>query len=175
VMLSNAMLLTLRGVPTIYSGDEQGFASDGNDQDAREDMFASKVAVYNDNRLLGTASTTATAHFGRDNALFRQTATLARLRTVTPALTRGRQTLRAREETPGLLAISRFDPVTNAEVLLAFNTSTTALTRQVEIGVDATAARTLAGAGCGTVAAPGSLTVTLPPLGFAVCALTSPR
>ena len=175
VMLSNAMLLTLRGVPTIYSGDEQGFASDGNDQDAREDMFASKVALYNDNRLLGTASTTATAHFGRDNALFRQTATLARLRTVTPALTRGRQTLRAREETPGLLAISRFDPVTNAEVLLAFNTSTTALTRQVEIGVDATAARTLAGAGCGTVAAPGSLTVTLPPLGFAVCALTSPR
>jgi len=175
VMLSNAMLLTLRGVPTIYSGDEQGFASDGNDQDAREDMFASKVAVYNDNRLLGTASTTATAHFGRDNALFRQTATLARLRTATPALTRGRQTLRAREETPGLLAISRFDPVTNAEVLLAFNTSTTALTRQVEVGVEATAARTLAGAGCGTVAAPGSLTVTLPPLGFAVCALTSLR
>ena len=174
VMLSNAMLLTLRGVPTIYSGDEQGFASDGNDQDAREDMFASKVAVYNDNRLLGTASTTATAHFGRDNPLFRQTATLARLRTVTPALTRGRQMLRAREETPGLLAISRFDPVTNAEALLAFNTATTALTRQVEIGVEATAARPLAGAGC-KVAAPGSLTVTLPPLGFAVCALSSPR
>ena len=100
---------------------------------------------------------------------------LARLRTVTPALTRGRQTLRAREETPGLLAISRFDPVTNAEVLLAFNTSTTALTRHVEIGVEATAARPLAGAGCGTVAAPGSLTITLPPLGFAVCALTSLR
>ena len=175
VMLSNAMLLTLRGVPTIYSGDEQGFASDGNDQDAREDMFASKVAVYNDNRLLGTASTTAAAHFGRDNPLFRQTVTLARLRTATPALTRGRQILRAREETPGLLAISRFDPVTNAEVLLAFNTSTTALTRQVEIGVGASSARTLAGAGCGAVAAPGSLTVTLPPLGYAVCALTSPR
>ena len=45
------MLMTLRGVPTIYSGDEQGFAGDGNDQDAREDMFPSKVAVYNDNTL----------------------------------------------------------------------------------------------------------------------------
>lgn len=175
VMLSNAMLLSLRGVPTIYSGDEQGFVSDGNDQDAREDMFASKVASYNDNRLLGTSKTTATESFGRDNPLFRQTAMLAKLRTATPALTRGRQLLRAREDTPGLLAISRFDPTNGAEVLLAFNTSTTPLTRQVEIGVGATGAKTLAGTGCGAVAAPGSLTVTLPPLGYAICALTPAR
>ncbi|MBM3927031.1 MAG: alpha-amylase, partial [Sphingomonadales bacterium] len=40
VKLTNALLLSLRGVPTIYSGDEQGFAGDGGDQDAREDMFA---------------------------------------------------------------------------------------------------------------------------------------
>ena len=39
-MLAHAMLLTLRGVPTIYSGDEQGFAGKGGDQDARQDMFA---------------------------------------------------------------------------------------------------------------------------------------
>ena len=57
------MLLTMRGVPTIYSGDEQGFAGDGWDQDAREDMFPSKVAVYNDNRLLGTKATTARQQF----------------------------------------------------------------------------------------------------------------
>ncbi|MEA1084431.1 alpha-amylase family glycosyl hydrolase [Sphingomonas sp. CD22] len=171
VMLSNAMLLTLRGVPTIYSGDEQGFVSDGNDQDAREDMFASKVAVYNDNHLLGTTTTTATAHFGQDNPLFGQIAALAKLRRAMPALTRGRQQLRARGETPGLLAISRFDPVSGAEVLLAFNTATTPLTRQVEIGVGATGATTLSGTGCGAVAVPGSLTITLPPLGYAVCAL----
>jgi len=175
VMLSNAMLLTLRGVPTIYSGDEQGFVSDGNDQDAREDMFASKVASYNDNRLLGTTKTTATPSFGHDNPLFKQTAVLAKLRIATPALTRGRQLLRAREDAPGLLAISRFDPTTGAEVLLAFNTSTTPLTRQVEVGIGATAAETLAGTGCGSVAAPGSLTVTLPPLGYAVCALKAAR
>ena len=175
VMLSNAMLLTLRGVPTIYSGDEQGFVSDGNDQDAREDMFASKVASYNDNRLLGTTKTTATPSFGQDNPLFKQTAMLAKLRIATPALTRGRQLLRAREDAPGLLAISRFDPTTGAEVLLAFNTSTTPLTRQVEVGIGATAAETLAGTGCGAVAAPGSLTVTLPPLGYAVCALKATR
>ena len=37
VLLSNAMLLTLRGVPTIYSGDEQGFSSDGGDQEQSGD------------------------------------------------------------------------------------------------------------------------------------------
>src|SRR3546814_8208083 len=41
--LAHAMLLTLRGVPVLYSGDEQGFTGDGGDQDAREDMFPSKV------------------------------------------------------------------------------------------------------------------------------------
>src|SRR5690606_24193385 len=59
VMLAHAMLLTLRGVPTIYYGDEQGFVSDEGDQAAREDMFPSRVDSYNDNRLLGTSETTA--------------------------------------------------------------------------------------------------------------------
>ena len=45
VKLAHAMMLTLRGVPTIYYGDEQGFVGDDGDQAAREDMFASKVAV----------------------------------------------------------------------------------------------------------------------------------
>ncbi|URW76193.1 alpha-amylase family glycosyl hydrolase [Sphingomonas donggukensis] len=176
VKLSNAMLLTLRGVPTIYSGDEQGFVGDGGDQDAREDMFASRVATYNDNRLIGTSATTATANFGRDNPLFRDLATLAKLRTRTPALTRGRQMLRARQETPGLLAISRFDPVTGAEVLLAFNTSTAPLSRAVEVDVTSAKFETLAGARCAARAtAPGSVTVTLPPLGYAVCAAERAR
>jgi len=172
VMLGNAMLLSLRGVPTIYSGDEQGFTGDGNDQDAREDMFASRVASYNDNRLLGTTTTTAVAHFGQDNPLFAQTAALARLRIATPALTRGRQVLRAREEKPGLLAISRFDPATQSEVLLAFNTSSQPIERMVEVAPGAATARVLAGSGCAAhVAAPGSLRVSLPAFGYAVCAL----
>lgn len=171
VALAHAMLLTLRGVPTIYAGDEQGFVGDGNDQDSREDMFASKVAVYNDNRLLGTTATTATANFGQDHPLFREIAELSTLRVATPALTRGSTVLRARSDTPGLTAVSRIDPATGAEVLLAFNSSTEALTRQVEVGTTATSAATLAGSGCMRIAAPGSLTVTLPPLGYAVCAL----
>ncbi|WP_258046732.1 alpha-amylase family glycosyl hydrolase [Sphingomonas folli] len=172
VELANAMLLTLRGVPTIYSGDEQGFTGDGGDQDAREDMFASRVASYNDNRLLGTSTTTATAHFGRDNPLFREIATLARVRRAEPALRGGRTLLRARGDAPGLLAISRVDPGSGREILLAFNTSSQPIERLVEIGARGTTATALAGEGCAArAAAPGSLRVTLPPLGYAVCAI----
>lgn len=170
VELANAMLLTLRGVPTIYAGDEQGFTGDGGDQDSREDLFGSKVPEYNDNKLLGTSTTTATPHFGSDNPLFRQIAQLARVRLAHPALTRGRQLLRAREDTPGLLAISRFDPDTGREILLAFNTSTAPIVRQVSVDARSTRFETLAGACAATPSAPGSLRVTLPPLGYAVCA-----
>ncbi|WP_420825002.1 alpha-amylase family glycosyl hydrolase [Sphingomonas corticis] len=168
-MLSNAMLLTLRGVPTIYSGDEQGFAGDGNDQDAREDMFASRVASYNDNRLLGTAATTARANFDPAHPLFRQIASLARLRSAEAALRRGRSVLRAREEKPGLLAVSRIHG--EREVLLAFNTSTRPVDRWVEVSGEGPATM-LAGTGCAAAtAAPGSLRVRLPALGYAVCAM----
>src|SRR3546814_13637931 len=33
VELANAMMFALRGVPAIYSGDEQGFVGGGNDRD----------------------------------------------------------------------------------------------------------------------------------------------
>ncbi|MCG7349909.1 alpha-amylase family glycosyl hydrolase [Sphingomonas sp. MJ1 (PH-R8)] len=170
VMLANAMLLSLRGVPTIYSGDEQGFIGDGGDQDSREDMFASQVPQYNDNRLLGTDATTATENFGRANPLFRQIASLSRIRLSHPALTRGRQLLRAREEKPGLLAVSRFDPSTGREVLLVFNTSSAPITRNVQVEGDSRAFTTLAGKCAARATAPGSVSVSLPPLGYAICA-----
>ncbi len=169
--LANAMLLTLRGVPTIYSGDEQGFAGDdGNDQDAREDLFASKVAVYNDNKLIGTKATTATANFNPRHPLYREIAELARLRTSTPALTRGRQLIRAQGDGPGVFALSRFDPATGKEVLIAFNTSNQPVTQAIQVEVASAAFQELAGRCAPRAAAPGSLVLTLPAFGYAVCA-----
>ncbi|MBB4840274.1 glycosidase [Sphingomonas kyeonggiensis] len=170
VLLSNALLLTLRGVPTIYAGDEQGFAGGSNDVDAREDQFGSRVAQYNARKLVGSDGTTATPSFDETSPIFREIAGLARLRIAHPALTRGRQLLRAREDKPGLLAFSRFDPVTGAELVLAFNTSTAAITRQVEVETGSLRFHPLAGNCAATASAPGSLTITLPPLGYAVCA-----
>jgi neopullulanase len=170
VKLGHAMMLTLRGVPTIYSGDEQGFVSDGNDQLAREDMFASKVAVYNDNDLIGTDSTTARANFDTTHPLYRLIAQLSAVRRATPALTGGLQKVRAFSDKPGLLVISRFDPKTGREVVLAFNTSDKPLSAMVEVDPRSLSFATLAGQCSPAAAAPGSLSVTLPAFGFAVCA-----
>ena len=167
-LLQHAMLLLLRGSPTIYAGDEQGFVGDGEDQDSREDQFGSKVASYTDNRLLGTTGTNATSQFGTANPLFREIATLARLRVATPALTRGKQVTRASEKDAGLFAVSRFDPATGGEVVIAFNSSPLAIERQVTIGAGTTAT-TLAGEGCTAVSAPNSLRVKLAPFGYAAC------
>ena len=170
VMLGHAMLLTLRGVPTIYSGDEQGFVSDGNDQLAREDMFPSQVAVYNDNDLIGTDATTADANFDTGHPLYRLIAELSAVRRATPALTGGLQTIRAFSDKPGLLAISRFDPVTGREVVLAFNTADKPLSAQVAVDPASLSFAPLAGQCALRASAPGSLAITLPAFGFAVCA-----
>lgn len=169
-MLGHAMMLTLRGVPTIYSGDEQGFVSDGNDQLAREDMFASKVAVYNDNDLIGTDATTAQDNFDVRHPLYRLIAELSAVRRSTPALTGGLQKVRAFSDKPGLLAISRFDSKTGREVVLAFNTSDRPIMNRIAVDPRSLSFATLAGQCALDAAAPGSLTITLPAFGFAVCA-----
>ena len=168
-MLGHAMLLTLRGVPTVYYGDEQGFVGKGGDQDARQDMFASKVASYNDDKLLGTSSTTARSNFNPQHPLYREIAKLSRIRTSHSALTRGLQLIRYSQDKPGLFAVSRFEPGTNREMLLLFNTSTMPIRQNVEVEVRSAQFETLAGNCPQAASAPGSVAVELAPLGYAVC------
>jgi glycosidase len=168
-MLAHAMLLTLRGVPTIYSGDEQGFTGHANDQAARQDMFASQVPSYNDDWLLGTSSTTAQSNFVPNHPLYRQIAELARIRTSHHALTRGLQQVRYSSDKPGLFAVSRFDPDTKREMLLLFNSSTSPVEQNVAVETRSTHFTSLAGNCTAVPSAPGSVRVSLPPLGYAVC------
>lgn len=168
-LLGHAMLLTLRGVPTIYSGDEQGFVGKGGDQDSRQDMFASKVASYNDQKLLGTASTNAQANFNPGHPLYREIARLARVRTSHPALTRGLQLIRYAQDKPGLFAVSRFDPVAGNEILLLFNSSTSRVTQNVRVETRSARFESLAGNCPSSAFAPGSVAVDLPSLSYAIC------
>ena len=172
VKLGHAMLFLLRGVPTVYYGDEQGFISDGNDQLAREDMFASKVAAYNDNVLVGTAATTAAANFDTAHPLYQLIGTLAQARKASPALRRGLSQVRAFDhDAPGLLAVERRDPASGERVLIVFNTSAAGLSRNVEVSYRARGVTQLLGECPTQLAAPGTVHITLPPFGFAACIL----
>lgn len=167
VTLAHALMMFSRGVPVIYYGDEQGFTGDGNDQDAREDMFPSMVASYNDNQLVGIRATTAETHFNTDHPLYRRIAAMAAIRAATPALRRGRQIVRGYGEGPGLFAFSRI--LDGVEVLVALNTSSQNLRENVEVEASSDEWRALSGA-CATQAqAPGSYAVELPPFSYAVC------
>ena len=169
-MLGHAMLLGLRGVPVIYYGDEQGFIGHGGDQLARQDMFASKVPQYNDQPLAGTSATTAQDNYNPQHPLYRLIAELSAIRRATPALTSGRTLVRMSSDKPGLFVVSRFDPVTGREVVLAFNTSNRMQSERVAVAARSLEFTPLAGQCSPAAQAPGSYIVTLPPLGFAWCA-----
>ena len=169
VELGHAMLLTLRGVPTIYAGDEQGFAGKGGDMDARQDMFPSQVASYNGDALIGTSSTTARANFAADHPLYRAIARLAQLRTASPALTRGLQRVRFSSDKPGLFAVSRFAPGSADETLILFNSSNAPIDQNVTVETRSERFTAAIGACPPAATAPGSVRVSLPPLGYAVC------
>ena len=169
-MLAHAIMLTMRGVPVIYSGDEQGFVGHGGDQLARQDMFASKVPQYNDQPLLGTAATTAQSSLNPRHPLYQLIAQLSAVRRATPALTSGRSLVRLFSDKPGLFVISRFDPATGSEVVVSVNTSTTLQSALVPVTARSLVFSPLAGQCSLAADAPGSFRVTLPPMGFAVCA-----
>ena len=169
VGLANAMIFLLRGQPVIYSGDEQGFIGSGGNQDARAPLFASAVPQYRDEHHLATAATGATASFDTAHPLYRGLAELGAMRAADPALRRGLQTVRAAGETPGLFAVSRRIPGQTGETLVVFNTATTPLTAQIEVDAASLVWRGVRGNCSPAVAAPGSLTVTVPALGWLVC------
>ncbi len=174
VKLGHAMLLLLRGVPTIYSGDEQGFVGDGGDHDARESLFPSKVAVYNDNRLIGTTATTAQANFDQAHPLYAHIAMLAKLRQSDPALQRGEQRiLEAATDAPGLFAVARRLPEGNRapflDTIVIFNSSAHPLKANVMIDPRIDVTRSLFGS-CPMPAAPGTLSIQIEPFETLVCA-----
>ncbi len=171
VQLGHALMFAMRGVPTIYSGDEQGFVGDGGDQDARETLFASKVKVYLDNNLIGTTSSHAQDNFSQNHPIYRHVAKLSKVRSSSSALRRGKTVVRNYADRPGLFAFSRIDETSGQEVLAVFNTSTEPLKANVELGSAATGFDTLVGKCPVSVRAPGSANFELAPLDYVICSV----
>ncbi|UAL44513.1 alpha-amylase [Shewanella inventionis] len=120
-ILSHAFMFLSRGIPVIYYGDEQGFTGDGNDIHAREDMFASQVASYNDNILLGTKATTANDNFDTQHPLYQAIAQLSVLRKQHILLRRGEYQDRFYQTDSPMFAFARVDKATGAEILIVLN------------------------------------------------------
>ncbi|AUX70575.1 alpha-amylase [Porphyrobacter sp. HT-58-2] len=173
ITLGHALMMFSRGVPTIYYGDEQGFVSDGNDQDARETMFPSVTAVYTDNVLAGTSASVAQSNFDESHPIYRAIAAMAAIRKAEPALRQGLQITRHADHEPrdgsNALVFSRLDPDGQGEVVVAFNAGNAP--RDVAFPVDARARRwiSLSGACPANSPAPGTYRLTIPATGHVVC------
>ncbi|MBX2846729.1 MAG: hypothetical protein KTR16_00300 [Acidiferrobacterales bacterium] len=125
-ILAHAFMYFSRGIPVVYYGDEQGFTGDGNDVDAREDMFPSQVASYNDNDLIGTNATTADNNFDTSHPIYQALKSFASLRLSKTALKRGVfKPVFFTEDSP-LFVFSRYDAQANEEVMVAINSGTSA-------------------------------------------------
>lgn len=172
VRLAHAMMFLLRGVPTIYSGDEQGFVSDRGDQGAREPLFESRVESYNDNDLIGTDATTAARNFDTAHPLYQAIASLSALRRAEPALRRGDQRVRHAGLDDATLAVSRFQPDGSGEIVAAFNAEDRAMTLRFPVDGRSRTWSSLAGRCNSASPAAGAYAITVPPAGFVVCKST---
>jgi glycosidase len=166
--LAHAMMFFLRGVPVVYAGDEQGFNGDGNDQAAREDMFESRVASYNDNDLVGTDATTATSNFDREHPLYRFIAEIGKIRRAHEALRRGPQVVREAESSGGVFAVSRLSPE-GGEYLIVFNASGAPRTLNIAVDPRSNSWKRIYGSCANRSTTPGSVIVTTPAFGFVLC------
>ncbi len=168
--LAHSLMYLTRGQPVVYYGDEQGFVGDGNDQNARQDMFASQVATYNDDDLIGTDATTAQDNYGTGNPVFQHIKAVSALRTTNPALADGAQIHRYSSENAGVYAFSRIDATEQIEYVVAANNSEAPATATFDTftsdgtfgGLYPTGAAAL------TSDEEGRVTVTVPPLSVAV-------
>ncbi|GAA2007695.1 pullulanase-type alpha-1,6-glucosidase [Nakamurella flavida] len=175
--LAHSLMYLTRGQPVVYYGDEQGFVGDpGGDQNARQDMFPSQVASYNDDDLIGTDATTAQDNFGTDNPVFTHIAEVSALRTANPALADGAQIHRYSSNSAGIYAFSRIDATDQVEYVVAANNSEQSATATFDTFTPGGSFGGLYPSGSAGLTADdeGRVTVTVPPLSVAVWKAAAP-
>ena len=174
--IAHALMYFSRGVPVVYYGDEQGFTGDGGDVDAREDMDASQVAVYNDNNLIGTKATTAIDNFDTQHPLYQTLSELSGIRLTHQSLRSGVQINRLLDNDKRVYGFSRVNLDAESDhfmqdYLLVFNLSEK--TQDVSIRDDGLSYEHVAGASVN--AGSGQLHFNLPPYSYSIVRSTMPR
>ncbi|NYI04526.1 alpha-amylase family glycosyl hydrolase [Allostreptomyces psammosilenae] len=132
--LAHELIFLSRGQPVVYSGDEQGLTGSGTAEDSRQSLFASQVADYNDDPVLGGTSG-AMDRYDTGAPMYRTIQALSELTREHPALRDGTQTERYADDGAGVYAFSRTEPDAASgeavEYLVAVNNADQARTVQV--------------------------------------------
>lgn len=167
--LAHELLFLTRGQPVVYYGDEQGFAGAGGDKDARQTLFATQVAEYQNQPLVTGETAGSVDRYATDAPLYAHISELAALRSAHPALATGAQIERYVDNGAGVYAFSRVDRTEQVEYLVAANNSGTAKTVDVSTLTEDGAFSVLSGDGVPVTAnADGVASITVPPLAAVV-------
>jgi glycosidase len=120
VFFAYDLLYLLRGSPVVYYGDEVGMLGSGGDQAARQDMFPTQVAEWQTEERIGWPPIGKKSSLDiTDHPLQRHIEELSALRVSDPALDGGWTYVRYAKGP--LLVVSRIDPVSRRETVVALN------------------------------------------------------
>jgi len=153
----------------IYYGDEQGFAGTGGDKDARQTLFASQVADYQNQPLVTGETAGSVDRFSTAAPLYTHIETLSQLRAANPALDTGAQFERYATNGPGIYAFSRVDRDEKTEYLVALNNTESEQTVSLTTLTAGASYTALYGGGAALTSDPAAAaSITVPPLGTVV-------
>jgi len=125
--LAHALLYFTRGIPAVYYGDEVGMTGSnlGNDQFARQDMFATEIELWKNETRIGGAPIGDGDAFAATNSspVATYLKQISEIRSTNPGLANG--IMLTRYSVNSLFVVSKKDPVENREYIVAFNNSDT--------------------------------------------------
>jgi len=175
--LAHQLMYLARGNPVVYFGDEQGFTGAGNDQAARQDMWASLDPEYDNvgddagqNNNIGSDETPADDNFDEDHPLYQEIKGLADLTQAHPALRDGAMQHRYSSTEAGIYAFSRIDRDERREYVVALNNAESDTTATIPTWMKSTRFNKRYGSGPSALfsGADRGLTVTVPALSAVV-------
>jgi len=170
--LAHALMYFSRGMPVVYSGDEQGFTGSGGDKAARQDLDPSETAIYFDDDQIGSTETPKDDNFDANHPLYQTLTELAVVKAQNEALRSGAQLQRYAADGAGVFAFSRVDREDRIEHLVVTNNAETPSRATFKVGTNGATFAPLWSldetATPLTAAADGTVTVTVPAFGAAV-------
>ena len=165
VLLGYGLLYLLRGAPVVYYGDEFGILGRGGDQQARQDLFPTRVEEWKTQERVGSPPIGDGSSFDvEDHPIETHLQELATLRAAHPALATGATIVRRAQGS--VLVVSRIDASGRREYLAAFNSGESPVSVTVPTATPSSTWTTLLGAGAGPQSgADGAVSIDLPATG----------